>query len=271
MIQQSFSQVQVLDLVPFGNTTQDSAFFALRLSLPAWKGYAPGQFVMIRPSAGWSKRLWARPFSICRLSKRDLVVFFQVVGEATSDLARLVPGDTLEIWGPLGNGLCMEKNTKTLLLAGGIGIAPFVGYVHEHPAPWNLAMEFGLRTDVSCYPVDSLNEKIEVEVHMERNQQDREAFVLLLEKRIAEYAEDGLVLACGPKPFLQTVQSLALKYNTRTQLCLETLMACGIGACLGCVVKAKPSNMGETPALTNEGHVQTCTCGPSFWADSVTL
>ena len=271
MTEQSYSQVQVLDVVPFGNKRQEAAFFALRLSLPPWNKYLPGQFVMLRPVAGWSKRLWARPFSICRLSKRDLVIFFQVVGEATSDLAKLSPGDTLEIWGPLGNGLCVESNTKTLLLAGGIGIAPFVGYVQEHPAPWNLTMEFGLRTDLSCYPVDSLNEKIEIDAHIERNQQDRENFVQLLDKRIASYADNGLVLACGPKPFLQTIQSLAKKYNTRYQLCLESIMACGIGACLGCVVKSNAPQNETSDGFAGEGYVQVCTCGPVFWADSVTL
>ena len=265
------SQVTVLDLVPFGNTGSHTSFYALRLTPPAWESWMPGQFVMLRPSGGWHDKMWARPFSLCRVTSRDLVIFFQVVGGATEQLATLVPGDTLDVWGPLGNGLCVEKDTETLLLAGGIGIVPFVGYVHAHPAPWNVTMEFGLRTAIDYYPFDSINEKILVDVHLERNEEDRARFVALMEERISAHAEKGLVLACGPTPFLKTVQALALKHKARTQLCLETVMACGVGACLGCVVKAVlPEDQKEGSAPVAH-YVQTCTCGPNFWADAVTL
>ena len=54
----------------------------------------------------------------------------------------------------------MEPDTPTLLLAGGMGIVPFVGYVSEHPKPWNVTMLFGHREPLSCYPVDSINEHV---------------------------------------------------------------------------------------------------------------
>lgn len=277
------TQLTVLDLVPFGNTGAQASFFALRLTPPDWEGWSPGQFVMLRPSGMKGEHLWGRPFSICHTSSRDLVIFFQVRGRATTDMARLVPGDQLDVWGPLGNALAVEPDSPTLLLAGGIGIAPFVGYVQNHPRPLAIRMEFAHRMPVECYPYDDLAQKIDACTHQEEGPEDRAAFLQLVEQRIQEHAHDGLVLACGPTPFLRVVQEYALRYKARAQLCLETRMACGVGACLGCVVKAHlPADSdAAVRALTRgdgrnlaelEGrNVQTCSCGPNFWADCVSF
>jgi dihydroorotate dehydrogenase electron transfer subunit len=279
MAQPLLSRETVLDLVPFGAADSRTGFYALRLSLPAWEEWHPGQFVMLRPVKALAAVLWGRPFSLCLVTDHDLVLFFQLVGRATAGLAKLVPGDQVVIWGPLGNALAVEANVPTLLLAGGIGIAPFVGYVHTHPTPWELHMEFGYRLPLSCYPFDSLNEKILVDPHQEKSPADREAFLALVDSRIREYAGAGLVLACGPTPFLKAVQASARKHKAgRVQLCLETRMACGVGACLGCVVKAPVAQEAAAgrlaPPRANSGppsirHIRTCACGPNFWADSV--
>ncbi|WP_043629054.1 dihydroorotate dehydrogenase electron transfer subunit [Nitratidesulfovibrio vulgaris] len=265
----AFTELKVLDLVPFGLTSGEARFYALRLERPDWGTWAPGQFVMLRP-AGWAlDMLWARPFSICRVSRRDLVIFFQVVGRGTRRLAELHAGDTVHVWGPLGNSFAVEPDTPTLLLAGGIGIAPFIGYVHEHPKPWNVWMDFGHRMPLGCYPFDSISDRIMADTHMEECPEDLQKFIDLLGSRMAEFAEkQGLVLACGPTPFLKTVRDLALHHGVRTQLSLETRMACGVGACLGCVCRT--TEKWPDPAKA-EGRVQTCTSGPIFWADQITF
>ncbi|MDR0339224.1 MAG: dihydroorotate dehydrogenase electron transfer subunit [Desulfovibrio sp.] len=286
MSQAKLTQLSVLDLVPFGNAGSQTGFFALRLTPPAWNLWQPGQFVMLRPAAKDSPLLWARPFSICRMSSRDLVIFFQVRGRATRAMSGLRPGDVLDVWGPLGNCFADEPETPTLILAGGIGIAPFVGYVLAHKRPSNLTLEFGHRMPLECYPFDSFSERATATAHLEKDLRDRDAFLSVVEERIKEFAK-GLVLACGPTPFLHAVQSLSRKYQARTQICLETRMACGVGACLGCVVKAAlpedagrpsielPPDLDALPGapLPGEGerYVQTCTRGPIFWADSVSF
>ena len=78
MHQEQCTTLTVLDNVPFGSVSGESLFFALRIERPEWADWQPGQFVMLRPE-GWAlDMMWARPFSICRVSKRDLVIFFQV-------------------------------------------------------------------------------------------------------------------------------------------------------------------------------------------------
>ena len=264
-------QTTVLDLVPFGEG--ERRLYALRLTLPDWPGWKPGQFVMLR-KPGAQIHLLARPFSICRVAAKNLVLFFQVAGKATDELAQLAVGDVLDIWGPLGNTIAVEKDGPTLLLAGGVGIAPFVGYVEEHPAPWNISMEFGHTAPLDSYPMYSLNEKILVDNFWERKPEDLPKFIDRIEERMAQHAKavlespqkTGLVVACGPLPFMKTVQKFAEKYKVKTQLCMENRMACGVGACLGCVVKVPKSEGAMGPTF-----VQVCSRGPNFWSDGVEL
>lgn len=262
------AELSVLDLVPFG-PAGGAQTFALRLSPPPWEKYVPGQFVMLRP-LDWGLELpWARPFSVSRLTKNALVCFFQVAGRGTERLARLKPGDGVRVWGPLGNGFAVDKNAPTLLLAGGVGIAPFVGYAQFHPKAANLSMLFGHRAPESCYPLDGLREHIEVESMREQGPEDLDRFLAAVEKRMREYAaRSGLALACGPLPFLRSVQRLASQSGLRTQLSLETRMACGVGACLGCAVST--TDAWPVPE-TRRRPVQSCACGPVFWSGHVDL
>jgi dihydroorotate dehydrogenase electron transfer subunit len=266
MFSSSFAELTVLDVVPFGRESS-SHTFALRLSPPPWKSYAPGQFVMLRP-CGWGLELpLARPFSVSRLSENGLVCFFQTAGRGTERLTKLRESDAVHVWGPLGNGFAVMPDTPTLLLAGGVGIAPFIGYAQLHPKPWNLFLLFGHKAPADCYPLDSLNERIDMRVMREKAPGDLKRFIAAVGSCMDEYAgQNGLALACGPLPFLRVVRDFASRRGLRLQLSLEARMACGVGACLGCVVKTTE----RWPVPEKKGaFVQSCVHGPVFWADHV--
>lgn len=269
MFTKTCSQLTVLDIVPFGQTGPEHSFFALRLSRPEWEQWQPGQFIMVRPASFGLEIPWGRPLGICHLNDRHLICFFQVLGRGTRRLSQVKAGEKVLVWGPLGNGFAIEQDTPTLLLAGGMGIVPFVGYVHRHPKPWNLCMLFGHRAPLDCYPMESINERITIDTLRETVAGDLDNLVYSLEERIRDCAEqNGLVLACGPLPFLRTIHRFATECSARTQLSLENRMACGVGACLGCVTrtsKAWPDTDHQ------EGYVQVCTKGPVFWADQLTF
>ena len=130
-------------------------------------------------------------------------------------------------------------------------------------------MIFGHRASIDCYPVESINERIAVDSLKETNSGDLDNLIFTIQERMHDCAEQkGLVLACGPMPFLRTVQHFANQFHVRTQLSLENKMACGVGACLGCVTKT--SNTWPDQARQN-GYVQVCTKGPVFWADEVQI
>lgn len=194
------------------------------------------------------------------MTARHLVCFFRVEGRGTRLLARLSPGDTVAAWGPLGTSFAMDSDMPTLLLAGGMGIAPFVGYVNRHPQPWNLQMLFGHREPVGCYPLDSINERIPVDSLREHDPGDLDNFIYSIQEKMADCSEQGgLALACGPLPFLRAVKKIAAETGCRLQISLESRMACGVGACLGCACKTAAQAM----------PVRICTEGPVFWAGNV--
>lgn len=261
------SKLSVLDLVPFGLPEPEHRFFALRLERPAWEQWDPGQFVMVRPESFSLELPLARPLSICHVTERHLVLFFKKIGKGTSELAALKPGDKVRLWGPLGNRFAVEKDTPTLLLAGGMGIAPFVGYVYRHPTPWNVSMLFGHKDPTGCYPVDSINERIAVDCLREDAKADLDNFIFTMQEKLRDCGEQqGLALACGPAPFLKTAARLAKETGARLQVSLERKMACGVGACLACVTDT--SSKFPIVAL-RERPVQICTMGPVFWADQL--
>lgn len=263
MFANACTDVKVRSLTRFGKEGTDGDFFELKLEHPhtastAWQNWKPGQFVMIRPTAWEHNPLWGRPFSIHKADGDTLSVFFQVVGRGTADLAKLETGDGVTVWGPLGNAFAMREDVPTLILAGGIGIAPFYEYIARHPSPEKVRMLFGHRPPVECYPFAAMAERVACESHREQSPDDLKAFIALLEKTIPEYATNGLVVACGPLPFLKTIQKVATDCGGKAQLSLENKMACGVGACLGCVCDHK-----------DNGPVSVCARGPVFWSDEI--
>lgn len=255
----------------------ENELFTLRLRSPGWRAWLPGQFVMIRPHQITRPDVyWARPFSISQADEEELRIVFQVAGRGTRGMLGLDRGELVTVWGPLGNAFAVSRSGPTLLLAGGIGIAPFVGYMERHPAPETVRLEFGHRLPVDCYPFAECRHCVggDARNHHECGPEDLARFINTLEAGIRDTASrKGLVLACGPMPFLRSVQGFALRYGARAQLSLETRMACGVGACLGCVVTSSvreehPAKPESPPAFR---HVQTCTHGPVFWADQLDL
>ena len=277
---------ELLELLPLGCACGEDVRYAqlrLKVSASAWGASRAGQFVMIRPLArnglplplAWGHDiLWARAFSICRVkclsdNTFELVLFLQLVGRGTPLLLSLNPGDSLLVWGPLGNGFAVEPDAPVLMLAGGLGIAPFIGYSQAHPNPGSLQLEFGHRAGLDCYPWADFPAEVQKIAHFEQGRDDLMAFLARLSGQIKKFAKvNGLVLACGPKPFLQYVQKEAIASGARAQLSLETQMACGSGACLGCTVPAGP---GLKDVPKPDWPVQVCLHGPVFWADEVKL
>jgi dihydroorotate dehydrogenase electron transfer subunit len=253
------TDLEVVSIKRLGAKFAGDGIYELTLSPPEWKSWRPGQFVMLRPETFGRELIWGRPFSIASLDENGLKVFFQHFGRGTGLLSEAEPGDSIAVWGPLGNGFKTEPDTPTLVLAGGIGIASFMGYIHEHPKPENLLLVFGHTAPYECYPCAGLGGRVRTEAFFERGPEDLKKFIALLEERIAEYAE-GLVLACGPLPFLKTVGRITGDRGVRAQLSLENRMGCGVGACMGCVTRHKDA-----------GYVNICTRGPVFWADELDL
>ena len=229
----------------------DPSFVTLILENPGWSAHC-GQFVMLRPNHWGQDLIWPRPFSICDLSKDGLHIFFQTVGRGTRRLAELIPGQTITVWGPLGRWFRLDTARPNLIVAGGMGIAPFVLLAHKQK-PAQISMLFGHRLDRTHYPFAQIASQIPSESMQQKNPTDLAAFEQVLSERIKALAGKGQILACGPEPMLKVIHKYCLLYGTDGQISLENRMACGVGACLGCV------------ARTVQGEfVQSCVHGPVF-------
>jgi NAD(P)H-flavin reductase len=185
---------------------------------------APGQFFMLEAPG----RVLPRPMSLCLAPRGELAFLLDPIGPGTIALANLEPGDELHVFGPLGNGFRLDV-PHPMLVGGGIGIAPlpYLSEALEHPLT-----VLGFRT----------------EYHAEAAALMPHAEVVVDPVLVTDVMPtDRDVLACGPEPMLEAVRALV----PGAQLAWEAPMACGYGACYGCVVEID----GELKRLCVEGPV----------------
>ena len=172
----------------------------------------PGQFFMLEAPG----RPLPRPMSLCLAPPGELGFLVDAIGPGTRALAALEPGDELDVFGPLGNGYRLDVE-RPLLVGGGIGLAPL---------PY-LAERLGRPPAVLGFRSDR---------HAEAAALLPGAEVVVEPRLVTELVDPGMdVLACGPEPMLHAVAALA----PRAQLAWEAPMACGYGACYGCVVEIR--------------------------------
>jgi dihydroorotate dehydrogenase electron transfer subunit len=170
----------------------------------------PGQFFMLEAPG----RVLPRPMSLCLAPRGELAFLLDPIGPGTQALAALEPGDAIHIFGPLGNGFRLDV-PRPLLVGGGIGVAPFpyLSEALEHPPA-----VLGFRS----------------EHHAEAAALVPNAEVVIDPVLVTEAMPDGRdVLACGPERMLEAVRARC----PDAQLAWEAPMACGYGACYGCVVE----------------------------------
>ena len=240
--------------------------------------FRPGQFCMIR-KPGANDPLLGRPFAIYDLwqdeSGAGVDVMYLVVGKATTGFAELLPGQPIEIWGPLGNGFSLDSSVKHLImLAGGIGQTPFLTLAKEAlsktDAVPKITLCYGARSKDAFAGLDDFK-KLGINLALttvDGTAPDgfgcKQGFATDPMKEIFESEPaDGLfVCACGPRPMLIAAQKLMNQYNVRGQMSLETPMACGLGICFTCVAKIQ-DNSGAWD------YKRTCKEGPVFDASRI--
>jgi NAD(P)H-flavin reductase len=174
------------------------------------------------------ERVLPRPMSVCAAPPSELWFLIDPIGPGTRALCALEPGETMHALGPLGNGFRLDVE-RPLLVGGGIGIAP-LPYLSEALAQPPAVL--GFRSDW----------------HAEAAALVPNAEVVVEPTLVTEAMPEGFdVLACGPAPMLDAVGARA----PGAQLAWEAPMACGYGACYGCVVEVD----GELRRLCVEGPV----------------
>jgi dihydroorotate dehydrogenase electron transfer subunit len=236
------------------------AYVVLRCGDPLGPAPNPGQFYMLAAAERWGggedeRPFLPRAFSVLRARERDdgpeLQFLIEDVGPGTRRLCELAPGDELLLVGPLGNGFAPPReNRAPLLVGGGVGIAPLAIWQDE------LERTHGPKPEVLVGFRDAAHAKgvallTGATVATDDGSVGHHGLVTeLLDTELEARGEDVEVYACGPPAMLEAIRLACVDRGVPAQLALESGMACGYGACFGCVVP------------TVDGYIRLCLDGP---------
>lgn len=223
----------------------------------------PGQFICVYPKD--RSTLLPRPISICEVSKdkKSLRIVYRIAGQGTSEFSHYQAGETIEILGTLGNGFPVEagKGKKVFLMGGGIGVPPILQLAKEMEADKQIVVGY---RDSQMFLKEDLEKNGTVYVATEDGSFGTKGNVM---NAIEENAlEADVIFACGPMPMLRAIKRYAENEGIPAYISLEEHMACGVGACLGCVVKTK-----EVDHHSHVHNARICTDGPVFEAGEVDI
>lgn len=242
----------------------------LRLFVPGFEAFAPGQFAMLSPGAvGAAERfdpLLPRPMAIYRAhgadGGREVEVLYKVHGRGTALLAQARAGDRVRFVGPLGRPFPeAPRGALALLVGGGTGVASLYELAARTRAASGARVRvlLGARSGADLMGLaDFESLGVEVVVVTEDGSLGEKGLVTEPLERMLGAESDAIVYACGPTPMMRRAAALAASRGRRCWVSLENPMACGYGVCLGC---AAPRAGG--------GFVLVCRDGPVLDADIV--
>ena len=239
--------------------------FSMWIRAEAAETARPGQFISMYTNDG--SKLLPRPISICEIDKEDgtLRVVYRVTGEntGTEQFSKLKAGDTLPIIGPLGNGFPLEKaeGKKAFLMGGGIGVPPILELAKQLTCEKQIIIGY---RDEETFLRKEFEENGTVYISTEDGSVGTKGNVMDAIRANALTAD--IIMACGPTPMLRAIKNFAEENGIECYISMEERMACGIGACLGCVCKSK-----EKDHHTNVHNKRCCKDGPVFLSTEVEI
>lgn len=220
----------------------------------------PGQFISVYTND--DARLLPRPISICEVNeqKTALRIVYRIAGKGTKEFSAYRGGESISILGPLGNGFPL-KNEKAILIGGGIGIPPMLQLAKELECDKTIVVgyrnsETFLDKDLECYG--------KVVIATEDGSIGTKGNVIDAIKE--QGIEGNVIYSCGPIPMLKGVKSYAMEKGITAYISMEERMACGVGACLGCVCKST-----EKDDHSKVNNKRVCADGPVFNAEDIDL
>ncbi len=231
------------------------AYRVLRAADPDGPAPDPGQFAMLAAVERWGGADEDRPyvpraFSVARQRGGEAHFLLEDVGPGTRRLCELRAGDALWVLGPLGRGFRVGgvdfKGRRALLVGGGVGIAPLA--ILQDTLAGDVSVLLGFRDAARAAGAALLRD---ARVATDDGSRGHHGLVTELLAEELERDPHAVVYACGPAPMLEGVRAMCEQRATPAQLALEAGMACGFGACYGCVV---PKRGG--------GYLRVCVDGP---------
>lgn len=228
-------------------------------------GAKPGQFLCLYTGDGG--KLLPRPISICEVDgeKRSLRIVYRVAGAGTREFSGYRSGKEVPVLGCLGNGFPLEagEGKTAFLIGGGIGVPPILQLAKDRNGQGKNIILAGYRNQETFLRED-FEKYGELHIATEDGSVGIQGNVMdIIEK---EGLQADCIYACGPMPMLRAVKKYAAEQGIKAYISLEERMACGVGACLGCVC-----NTSEKNSHSNVNNARICTDGPVFEAGEVEI
>jgi dihydroorotate dehydrogenase electron transfer subunit len=239
----------------------------------------PGQFFMVRlaglndPLIGRALAMFDRGFD-SQGNPQTVSVAYVVKGKFTQALSRFKAGQSVEIWGPLGNAFSNQPVDHLILVAGGVGITPMLSlasaalgqdtYGQEGHFAQQVTLCYGARTEEYLVALDAFEERVvRLAIATEDGSLGHRGRVTEVLKDLLSRSEGtSRIACCGPEPMMQAVSKIAHEHNVTCEVSLETPMACGIGICFTCVAKIDQGD-------GTWDYRRTCVEGPIFESQSI--
>lgn len=267
--------------------------FRLRFECPEMAGQIlPGQFLMVRMS-GLNDPLIGRPLAMYDtfVDGQGVAIAVDVVyivkGKLTSQLQNLVAGQSVDVWGPLGNGFLPVETDHLIMVAGGIGQTPFVALGQESLGKKRygnpprdasvvprVSLCYGARSEEFLAGLEDFQQAgVETLLCTDDGTCGHHGLVterleaLLRESssnssQVGESDMNQRIVCCGPEPMMEAVSKIAGQYQVPCQVSLETPMACGLGICFSCVAKIRDES-------GDWDYQRTCVEGPVFDSERI--
>lgn len=223
----------------------------------------PGQFVAVYPKN--AATLLPRPISICEADKKRgrLRLVYRIAGKGTKEFSSYKAGDEVSVLGVLGNGFPLEKaeGKRVFLIGGGIGIPPMLQLAKELDGEKQIVVGYRNR---DLFLREDLERNGRVYIATEDGSVGSRGNVM--DAIRDNHLQADVIMACGPMPMLRAVKQYAEENGIEAYISLEERMACGVGACLGCVCKTK-----EVDHHSHVHNARICSDGPVFEAKEVDI
>ncbi|MBI3602350.1 MAG: dihydroorotate dehydrogenase electron transfer subunit [Candidatus Omnitrophica bacterium] len=235
-------------------------FWRLSFEAPALaREIQPGQFVHIR--AGETlEPFFRRPFSVYR-AQRYVEIVYEPIGLGTRLLAAKQKNDTIDVLGPLGTPFVLPPAgiKQVAMIAGGIGIAPMLILSDIlKKKKYEMLLLYGGRTRGHVYPMKEFKDNgVKVYIATDDGSAGVKGRVSVLFDKISRDSSTTFIYTCGPSVMMKAVQDFAVKHQLKGQAACEEVMACALGACLGCSIQTK------------HGYKTVCYDGPAFDLEDV--
>ena len=219
-----------------------------------------GQFISVYLNN--KSKILPRPISICGIDKEagTLRIVYRTVGDGTKELSDYKEGEMVKILGPLGNGFT-QKDKKAILIGGGIGIPPMLELMKQLDCDKTAVLGY---RDSDMFLKDEFEAVGDVVISTEDGSFGTKGNVIDAIKE--QGVEGSIIYACGPTPMLRGIKAYAEEMGIEAQISMEERMACGFGACLACVCKAK-----DVDSHSHVHNKRVCKDGPVFDAREVEL